>query len=247
VNKIYTSKKLLLYINKCQVCTFPFDVGKCWPVTESLQDIHLVCMVKCSCFALDVGIHIFMFQALFMHLIDTYTHRLVLYKESYLHLALQCLLFLPNCKLFMGEVMCFGRQTWAATWYMSGSVLSYKIPVTMLIIAMHVNVLHCLLKALCCLLRMKPLITIFGILTLTGNRIFILCSNDFTCYTVCKSLHPENLKFLNSFFLWACMIALMCAHVCVCVCVCTCANQWEYLSHLNYSGEFLILTVGMIA
>jgi hypothetical protein len=118
---------------------------------------------------------------------------------------------------------------------MSGPLCS-KIPVTMLIIAMHVNVLHCHLKALCCLLCMKPLIVILGICTFTGNRRFVLCSNDFTCHTVCKSLHPENLKLLNSFFLWACVIALVCvrAH--------TCANQWEYLSHLNYSG-----TVGMIA
>ena len=81
--------------------TFPFDRGKgC--VTQATHNICTsLSMVKCSCFALGVGTHICMYQALFMHLIVTY--RMVLYKESYLHPALQCLLFLPYCKLFMGR------------------------------------------------------------------------------------------------------------------------------------------------
>jgi len=45
----------------------------------------------------------------------------------------------------------------------------------MIIIAMRMNVLRCHLKALCCLLRMKPFIVHFGILCFTDNRIFILC------------------------------------------------------------------------
>jgi len=120
--------------------------------------------------------------------------------------------------------MCSGRQNLrAAVWYVSGPLLSTVIQVTMLIIGMHLNVLHCHLMALCCLLCMKPFIVHFGIPPFTDNRMFILCSNDFTFYTVCKPLHPENLKFLNNFF-FIVRACVTCSCVCVCVCVCVCKH-----------------------
>lgn len=75
-------------------------------VTQATHNIRTrylfsLSMVKCPCFALGVGIHICMFQALLctwlLHIEWSCT------KNSYLHPVLQCLLFLPYCKLFMGR------------------------------------------------------------------------------------------------------------------------------------------------
>jgi len=69
--------------------------------------------------------------------------------------------------------MCCGKQNIrAAVWFVSDPLLSSVIQVTMLIIAMHLNVLCYHLKALCCLLCRKPFIVHFGILPFTDNRIF---------------------------------------------------------------------------
>jgi len=68
--------------------------------------------------------------------------------------------------------MCSGRQNIRATvWYVCGPLLSSVIQVTMLIIAMHMNILHCHLRALCCLLCMKPFIAHFEILPFTDNTV----------------------------------------------------------------------------
>lgn len=84
--------------------------------------------------------------------------------------------------------------------------------------------LRCHLKALCCLIY-KTIDSEFWYGT--DNRICILCSNDFTFYSVCKPVHSENLKFLNTFFL-------------LCACMSMKTSEKEYLGHLNYAGECLI-------